>query len=111
MSTVREALDMLNETLHKSEYHAEMVRMELMPEEMAFDNTPHDLMKQTYDWRYEDAGITKPDKDEYTVKLTADNVRYIGRAIEVYEKFLSELWVKPALKRIVTKLGEVSNGE
>ena len=111
MSTVGEAIRMLNEQTHKSNFHVSMTNMDLIPEGTNEENnTSHDLMQQTYDWRY--AGKIKgrdlPDKDTvFHVDLTADNMAYIGRALEVYDRLHFEVHIEPALKNIIQKMGDV----
>lgn len=97
--TFGEALDRLNQHCHPAGYHVSMHRTELLPLEAS--NTPHDIIKQTYDWRFQE-----PDKEEYTITLTAENVKYIGRAIEVYTEALCELHIKTHLEDIVKKMCE-----
>ena len=101
--TVQDALDEINKALHLKGAHAEFVTDQYLTEEMCNSNTPHNLMSQSFDWRYD---FVKPTKDEYTVKLTVDDIRYIGNAIEVYEKFLFGRFIKPSLNTIIKKMGE-----
>ncbi len=103
MSTVMEAVELLNKQhVHPVGHHVTIVDQRFLPEKNACDETPHRLMRQTFDWRYP---FVKPDKEEYTVRLSADDIRYIGNAIEVYDKILFELYVGPAFKRMVAKMG------
>ena len=94
--TVRQAIDLLNERqCHPMGFHLAMVREDMLEKTDMFGgdsdgDTPHDLMAQTYDWRW--GG--QPKRGEYTVKLTAGNMRYIGRAIEVYERVLQDRYQK-----------------
>lgn len=110
MSTVGEAIAALNKQTHKGNFHVTMVDMSLLPEGTNEENnTSHDLMQQTYDWRY--AGKIKghdlPDKDTvYHVELTADNMAYIGRALEVYDRLHFEVHMKPILENMVKKMGD-----
>lgn len=107
MSTVKEAITMLNEKhCHPAKHHVAMVNMDYLPKDLAYDNTAHDLMKQTYDWRYD---FVKSDKDEYTVTLTKENVKYLGNAIEVYNRIMFELYLEPELKSIISKMGDANN--
>jgi hypothetical protein len=113
MSTVREALNALNTQIHDKNFHATMVNMDLVPEGTSEENnTPHDLMQQTYDWRY--AGKIKghelPDDDTvFHVDLTTANLRFLGRAIEVYDRIHFEVHIEPALKQIVKKMGDIND--
>jgi len=103
MSTVKEVVDLLNEQhVHPAGHHVTIVDQRFLPEKDVCDDAPHRLMRQTFDWRYQ---FVKPDKEEYTVKLSADDIRYIGNAIEIYNKILFELYVGPAFKRMVAKMG------
>lgn len=104
MSTVGEAIKALNDKhCHPNNFHVAMIAMDLLPEPTsAEDNTMHDLLTQTYDWRYE-----KPGDDEvYHVSLNADNMRYIGRALEVYNRIIFELHMKPHLEEVIKKMGK-----
>ena len=103
MSTLGEVVKELNErTCHPNNFHVAMINMDLLPEPTSEeDNTMHDLLKQTYDFRFD-----KPGDDVFHVDLTADNMRYIGRALEVYNEIIFNLHMKPLLKEIITKMGE-----
>lgn len=109
MSTVKEAIDMMNtQHCHPSGFHLTMVRQDLVPESAAGEkegNTCHRLLKQTYDWRYHE-----PDKAEYTVKLTADDMKYIGRALEIYNQVVYEIHLKPALESMIKSMSENTKG-
>lgn len=109
MSTVKEAIDMMNtQHCHPSGFHLTMVRQDLVPESAAGEkegNTCHRLLKQTYDWRYHE-----PDKAEYTVKLTADDMKYIGRALEIYNQVVYEIHLKPALESMMKSMSENTKG-
>lgn len=113
MSTVGEAIEALNSQLHKKNFHATMVNMMNVPKGTdEEDNTMHDLMVQTYDWRY--AGVVKghelPSDDEvFHVNLTAANMRYIGRALEVYHRIHFEIYMKPILENMIQKMGDIGN--
>ena len=103
MSTVKEVVDLLNEQhIHPAGHHITIVDQRFLPEKNVSDDAPHRLMKQTFDWRY---SFVKPDKEEYTVKLSADDVRYIGNAIEVYDKILFELHMKDKIVQMIRKMG------
>lgn len=103
--TVRQAIDLLNERqCHPMGFHLAMVREDMLEKTDMFGgdsdgDTPHDLMAQTYDWRW--GGQSK--RGEYTVKLTAGNMRYIGRAIEVYERVLNDRFQKEVFDEIYGK--------
>ena len=100
--TVKEAIDALNEThCHGAGFHVAMHNMEHCPEELANSDAMYHLMKQTYDWRY-----GKPEKEQYTVTLSGADMEYIGNALEIYNRVMFELHIEPALKRIITKMGE-----
>ena len=103
--TVRQAIDLLNERqLHPLGLHLALVHEDMLEKTDMFGgdsdgDTPHDLMAQTYDWRF--GG--QPGAKEYTVKLTASNMRYIGRAIEVYERVLNDRFQKEVFDEIYGK--------
>ena len=100
--TVGDAIRELNEKhCHEAGYHVCMHYMKLLPEELANTDAPHHLMKQTYDWRY-----GKPDRESYTVTLTGEDMEYIGNALEVYERAMFELHLKPHIEEICRKMGE-----
>lgn len=105
MMTVRQAIDLLNERqchplgLHLAIVHEDMLEKTDMFGGDSDGDTPHDLMAQTYDWRF--GG--QPKAKEYTVKLTAGNMRYIGRAIEVYERVLQDRYQKEVFDEIYGK--------
>lgn len=100
MSTVGEAVKMMNdEHLHPAGFHLFYVRDDLIAEHSG--DAPHHLMSQTYDWRYEG-----PDKESYTVTLSADDMKYIGNAMEVYQTAYFTRHLAPALKRMIEKLGD-----
>ena len=93
-ATVGEAVRLLNEKhLHPS-HHLFFVRMDLLPEKMMALDTIHNVMKQSFDWRF--GGV--PDKAEYTLTLSADDMRYIGNALEVYHTAMFGLYLKPQLE-------------
>lgn len=48
------------------------------------------------------------DKAEYTLTLSADDVRYIGNAMEVYHRALYELYLKPQLEEMCKKMTGMS---
>ena len=111
MSTVREAVDALNEKhLHEAGFHLAMLRLDKLEYTDMFGgdsdgDAPHDLMAQTYDWRF--GG--QPDKEEYTVKLTASNMRYIGRALEIYNDALMDVYserMKEELKAVINGMAK-----
>ena len=100
MITFGESVKMLNDGYaHPSGFHLATLDMGLFPEELADSETAHDLIKQTYDWRW-----NEPDKEEYEVKLSAENMRFIGNAIEAYTKALNEIYIEPHLKEIVHRM-------
>ena len=115
MSTLKEALEALNSQFHDYGYHITKVNMDLVPEGTdEEENTMHDLMKQTYDWRY--AGKIKghelpSDDTVFHVDLSAANMRYIGAALEVFNQIHFEIHIKPVLERMIVKMGAVSDGE
>lgn len=99
MSTVGEAVKMMNDVhLHPQGFHLFFVREDLLAEDSG--DTPHHIMSQTYDWRF-----GKPDKEEYTVKLTAEDMEYLGKALEVYHEANFTRYLKPALERMIEKMG------
>ena len=103
--TIGYAISELNKVLHKKGAHVEVILDKLNPESMTSSDAPQHLMSQTFDWRYD---FIKPEKDVYDVKLTVDDLRYIGNAMEVFSYFQAGRWIKPALERMITKLGEVA---
>lgn len=111
MSTVGEALELLNKQTHEKKFHVTMVNMDMIPEGTEEEeNTMHDLMQQTYDWRY--AGKIKghdlpSDDTVFHVDLTAANMRYIGAALECYSRIHFEIYMKPILERMMDKIGEI----
>ena len=51
--TIKSIIKQLNdEHCHPAGMHLTMVRLDLVPEDLASVETEHDLMQQTYDWRY-----------------------------------------------------------
>lgn len=101
MITFGEAVEMLNEQhAHECGYHLSTLDITLFPKELAHSDTPHNLMKQTYDWRW-----YEPDKETYSVELSADDMRYIGYALEAYNKTMGELYIEPELKKLAESLG------
>lgn len=102
MSTVGEAVEMLNEThLHPQGFHLFFVRDELIDDGSGDGDPPYTLMRQTYDWRFD-----RPDKPEYTVTLSAADMEYIGKAMEVYHEACYTRHLEPALRRLIKSLGE-----
>ena len=100
VSTFGETVQMLNEKYaHPSGFHLSLLDMGLFPEELSGSETPHELLAQTYDWRWDE-----PEKEEYNVKLSAENMRFVGNAIEAYRKMMNELYVEPHLEEIVRKM-------
>ena len=100
VSTFGETVQMLNEKYaHPSGFHLSLLDMGLFPEELSGSETPHELLTQTYDWRWDE-----PEKEEYNVKLSAENMRFVGNAIEAYRKTMNELYVEPHLEEIVRKM-------
>lgn len=105
--TIKSIIKQLNdEHCHPAGYHLSMLRMDLMPEDLAGVNTEHDLMQQTYDWRYH-----PPDKESYMVELSAKDMRYIGNAMEIYSRVMSELHVEPKLKELIRKMGDMKDAD
>ena len=110
MSTVREALDMLNETLYPYGFYVAKVPLDGLEYEDLFGgdgngDAEHHLLSQTYDWRYHE-----PDKESYTVTLSAKDMRYIGRAMEIYHTVCFERYNKrfeEEIKRVISKMGDV----
>ena len=102
--TIKSIIKQLNdEHCHPAGYHLSMLRMDLMPEDLASVNTEHDLMQQTYDWRYH-----PPEADYYTVNLSADDMRYIGNALEIYSRAMFELHIEPQLEQLIKKMGDLN---
>ena len=111
MSTVKEAIEQLNEKhCHPAGFHVAMHSMDLFPEEMTDNNAMYNLMTQTFDWRYEKLGYEQA-KVKYTVKLTKDDIKYIGNAMEVYNRVMFEMHIAPAIERMVKKIGEEQERE
>ena len=104
MSTLGEVIDELNEkTCHPNHYHVALINMDLLPEPTSEeDNTMHDLLKQTYDFRFDKPG----DDDVFHVDLTADNMKYIGRALEVYNRIIFDLHKKQHIEDIIKGLSK-----
>lgn len=99
MSTVGEVVKMMNEVhLHPQGFHLFFVSEKLIAEDLG--DTPHHILSQTYDWRY-----GKPDKEEYTIKLTAADVEYLGKALEVYDEAIFTRYLKPEIECLMEKLG------
>lgn len=115
MSTVKDAFAALNETLHPNGFHAAMVPLNMMDYNDLFGgegsgDAPHHLMTQTYDWRF--GG--KPDKDKYTVKLSAKDMEYMGRALELYHRVCFDRYekeMKEVFKNMIAKMDEVFKKE
>ena len=103
-ATVGEAVRLLNEKHLHPTHHLFFVSMDLLPEKMMELETIHNVMKQTFDWRF--GG--KPDKAEYTLTLSADDMRYIGNAMEVYHQALYELYLEPHLEEMCKKMTGMS---
>lgn len=99
MATVKDAIDMLNEVLHPQGFHCDKIETEYLPEEAAEDNTMADVAKQSYDGRW-----YGPEKDAYTLHMTADNMRYLWNAINVYEGLIFRMHLKPNLEKIIAGL-------
>ena len=101
--TVGDAIKELNEQhCHEMGFHVAMVPMDHLPEEMQEVELPARLFKQTYDWRYR-----KPDKELYTVTLTAEDMEFLGHAIEVYDRIMFDLHMKPHLEETIKKMGNM----
>lgn len=91
--TVERAIQQLNDQhCHKMGVHVCQHPMEYLPRELASSNTPYNLMRQTYDWRCD-----LPKKDTYTVTLTAEDVRFLANAVEIYDRVMSDLHIAPHL--------------
>lgn len=100
MSTVREAVKMMNNVhLHPQGFHLFFVREDLLSENPS--DVPHNIMKQTYDWRFG----KKPDKEQYTLTLSAADMEYLGNALEVYHEAIYTRYIEPDLENILGKLG------
>lgn len=100
--TVKDAIRQLNDDYcHPAGMHLTMVRLDLTPEDLASVETEHDLMQQTYDWRYR-----QPERERYYVVLSAKDMQYIGNALEIYGNIMSELHVEPKLKELIEKMGD-----
>lgn len=106
--TVKEIIDYLNGILHDRGFHVEYVSERYIPESMVQSETPHHLMSQTFDWRYPglDVEDCRPSKDVYDVRLTVDDIRYIGNALEVFHAFLFGRYLKPGLENVISEMGE-----
>lgn len=101
-TTLGEAVEQLNEKCaHPAGFHLALLEMRLFPEELENSETVHDLIKQTYDWRWHE-----PKKDAYTVTLSAENMRFIGNAIEAYTRVMNEIYIEPYIKEIVEKMND-----
>lgn len=103
-ATFGEAVRLLNEKHLHPTHHLFFVSMDLLPEKMMELETSYNVMKQTFDWRF---GGT-PDKPEYTLTLSADDMRYIGNALEVYHQALYELYIEPQLEEMCKKMTGMS---
>ena len=100
--TVKDAIRFLNdEALHPKGFHAFFIRDDLISEDPA--GTQAAFMSQTYDWRWG----SKPDKAYYAVTLSAEDVEYIGKAFEIYAEAVNSRYIRPALERIVEKIGKI----
>ena len=101
--TVENVIKELNDRYcHAEGFHVAMIPMDHLPEEMSEVELPAHLLKQTYDWRYR-----KPDKEQYTVTLTAEDMEFLGHAIEVYDRIIFDLHMRPHLEEIIKKLGNM----
>ena len=80
--------------------------MRELPEEMQTVELPAHLMRQTYDWRF-----YKPEKEQYTVTLTAKEMEFLGHAIEVYDGVMFDLYLKPHLETALIKWAKEGKDE
>lgn len=100
--TVKDVIRQLNDdNCHQAGMHLTMVRLDLLPQCLAYAQTAYNIIQQTYDWRY-----YPPERDEYVVELSAEDMKYIGNALEVYNGIMSELHVEPKLKELIEKMGD-----
>lgn len=103
-ATVKEAIEMLNEQhCHPNGFHLFFVRDELLKDlwdqkEIGGDAAAH-LMRQTYDWKFH-----KPDREKYTVTLSAADMEVVAAAMEVYNRAVYTRYLEPALKNIIMGL-------
>ena len=105
-NSITDLLTIINEqSLHCIGLHADVVRMDLIPEDAARAKQAdayHHLLRQTFDWR-----TGSPDKAEYTVTLTSDELTYIGAAMEVYSRLVFNLHSKTVLDEITKKISKI----
>lgn len=98
--TIKSIIKQLNdEHCHPAGYHLSMLRMDLMPEDLADVETDHNFREQTYPQYW------NPEKDGFVVTLSDEDVKYISNALEVYNGIMSELHVEPKLKELIEKMG------
>lgn len=103
MSTVKEAVDLMNEKhLHPQGFHLFYVSEELIGE--GIGNTLHDLIRQTYDCRYR-----KPPAETFTVMLTANDVSVLSNALEILNSAYVSRYLEPDIRRIAEKMGGKNN--
>ena len=99
--TVKDVIRQLNDdNLHPDGMHLTMVRLDLVPEDLADVETEHNFREQTYPQYW------NPDKDGFVVTLSDEDVEYISNALEVYNGIMSELHVEPKLKELIEKMGD-----
>lgn len=96
MVTVKDAIDMLNVVLHPQGFHCDKIELEYLPKEMVDDDTLAVVLRQSYDGRW-----FEPDKENYTLNLTADNMRYLWNAINVYNGLIYRLHLEPNIEKIL----------
>ena len=98
--TVQDAIELINDKhLHPNDYHLSMHRMDLLPEMMAYSDTPHRIMQQSYDWRY-----GRPGRDRYTLTLSDEDMEYLGKAIELFHETLADLYIRPHLEDMLRSI-------
>lgn len=99
--TVKDAIRRLNDdNCHPAGMHLTMVRLDLVPEDLADVETERNFREQTYQQYW------NPDKNGFVVTLSDEDVEYISNALEVYNGIMSELHVEPKLKELIEKMGD-----
>lgn len=99
--TVKDVIRQLNDdNCHPAGMHLTMVRLDLLPQCLAYAQTGHNFREQTYPQYW------NPDKDGFVVTLSDEDVEYISNALEVYNGIMSELHVEPKLKELIEKMGD-----
>ena len=99
--TVKDVIRQLNDdNLHPDGMHLTMVRLDLVPEDLADVETERNFREQTFPQYW------NPEKDGYGVTLSDEDVKYISNALEVYNGIMSELHVMPKIKELIEKMGD-----